>query len=221
MSAFRLPPRAPGSPRPRRGDLVALVAADGGLDRRVEILHPDRGAGHPRLGQRVEPRASTSFGSISTENSAPGPSGTAAKIAAARSRWRRRQQRRRAAAPVQPRQMDALRQGARQQPVRPSASRHRRAPGRSRAGALRAAGAEPAQPAAERDVQIERDRGARGNRGDPVGETAPAPHRRKTAARSGSSCSAAPRASKSPSRASCDSVFIRLPLLRNAPTALT
>ena len=37
------------------GQLIALLAPDGFLNFGVEILHPDRGAGHARCGQGVEP----------------------------------------------------------------------------------------------------------------------------------------------------------------------
>ena len=42
--------------RRRLRDLKALVAADGLLDHRIEVLHPDRSAVHPRLRQRRQTR---------------------------------------------------------------------------------------------------------------------------------------------------------------------
>ena len=153
----------------------------------------------PRLA-RVRPSAasasilprSTSVGSISTEKSQPSAGGIAARRAAAR-RWISAGGRigGRAAAPVQAAHADAGRQVAGDQG---DLGLERLEVGLDRGEGLRAlgvAGAEPAEPLAERDVDVDRDGHAPGRR---PRATRPGSRPRppvRSSARSGSSCSGA------------------------------
>ncbi len=136
-------------------DLEALVAADGLLDHRVEVLHPDRGAVHPRPRQRVEPRFVDLVRVDLDRELAIRRHRRDGEDCRGQVRDRGRgQERGRAAAPMQPRQGDAPRQGGAQQiQLRFQCfdiGDDRIVGGR----ALRPAGAEPAQAAAERYMNI-------------------------------------------------------------------
>ena len=153
------------------GDFVALVPADAGLDRGVEVLHADGGAVHARPGKGVE-AGGVDFVRVDLDGEFV--TGGEGRDIADRPREVAHhpgfQQGRRAAAPVQARQAHAPGQMPCQQRQfllqRFDIGRHRRQ-GR---GALRAAGAEPAEPAAEGHMQVERDPRPIGYRTDPVGK---------------------------------------------------
>jgi len=141
--------------RPIDGPFGDFNDADGFLDAVVEILHPDRGAVHAACGQRVQPGFVDLVRiDLDRELRTFGKAGHIAHRADQVGHHLRRQQRGRAPAPMQPRQRDALGQVPRQQ--RQFLLEHLDIGGdrRGRRGALRAAGAEPAQPAAKWDMQI-------------------------------------------------------------------
>ena len=152
------------------GGRRALRAADGGLHLGVEILHPDGGAVDPQRGQRVQPLRVDLRGVGLDRDLGVRAGGERGGDRIAQPRGlRRRQQRRRAAAEMHPRH--ARRAGDQRahprklghQTVEIAVQRH----GAGRA--LGAAGAEPAQPPAERDVQIKRQGRTLGQRAQPVG----------------------------------------------------
>ena len=195
MSAFRLA-HAAGADHlgDVAGQLIALFAPDGLLDLGVEILHPDRGAVHPRCGQRIQPGVVNLVRvDLDRELARPRPSGPTAKIASASARIMSGGSM--VGVPPPQCRRDSVHAGGRWRARRAISAcsvfgigEHRII----RCGALRAAGAEPAQAAAERHMQVERDLRPCRDRLDPVGEIVPARRRRRNAARSDSWYSAAP-----------------------------
>ena len=150
------------------GDVIALDPADRRLDQRVEILDADAGPGHPGGNQRVHPRAVDLVRvDLDRELGALGQRCGGAQGLGQPGDLVRSQQRRRAAAPVQPGDPDS---GGQMRLEERDLGQHGVQIGADRvrvASALGAAGAEPAQPLAERDMQVERDLAPGGNGVDP------------------------------------------------------
>ena len=155
------------------GQVIALLAPDGLLDLGVEVLHPDRGAVHPRRGQRIQPGI-VDLVRVDLDrklairrhrrDSKDRPGQIAHQVCG--------QKRRRPAPPVQPRKRHAARQD---RPKQRDFGFQRLDIGhdrRIRRGALRATGAKPAQPAAEGHMQIQGYLAAFGYRLDPARKNA-------------------------------------------------
>ena len=197
--------RAPGVADHRdhvAGELEGLGAADGVLHRGVEVLHADRGAGEPGGAQRVEAgaRRSRSGRSRPRRSASAARGGGRPRSAPQSSREHGRgQDRRRAAAEVDRGHLHVGAQVAADEGelgLELGEVGDERAVGRR---ALGAAGAEPAEPAAVGDVDVERD--ARARRGSPRARRPPAAGAHggaRSGWRAGSSCSAGARASKRP-----------------------
>ena len=153
------------------GHVVALRPPDGLLDLLVEILHPDRGAVHAAGGQHVEPLAIQFVGvDLDRELGVVDEIRHLVHLVDQRAHEIRRQQRRRAAAPVQARQLHPARQMPLEQVELGLEGLDIGLDRCKRRGALRPAGAEPAKPATERHMQVERYRSVFRHGVDPGGE---------------------------------------------------
>jgi hypothetical protein len=151
--------------------LIALLPPYRFLDQRVEILHPDRSAVHPRRGQRIQPRI-VDLVRVDLDRELT--------IRRHRRHVEDRigqpahqvggQQCRRPPAPVQAAERDPLRQVPSQQRNLGLQRLDIGHDGLVRGRALRPAGAEPAKPSAKRHVYVQRNRATLGQRLDPVNE---------------------------------------------------
>lgn len=137
------------------GELEALLPADGLLDQGVEVLHPDRDAGHAGLEQGIEARG-IDLGRIDFDREVRLGIGRH-RIADRQSQLmdqRGRQERGRAPAPVHPRQSHARSEPRPQERELGFEGCGISAHGGVRTRPLSAAGAEPAEPATERDMEV-------------------------------------------------------------------
>ena len=153
------------------GQFERLHPTDGFLDLGVEILHPDGRAVHSGRCKRGHARG-VDFGRVDLDREFA-PFGHRHHV---EDRIRHaahlvgRQQRGRAPAPMQPRQPHPARQVPAQQLQFRQNRVHIGDDRIQRLGALRAAGAEPAQPAAERHMQVQRNRRPLGDGIQPPGD---------------------------------------------------